>query len=195
MISLKFAGPTAHWRVRPPVTPLGRVVMFPLPRKVGAPQGSRRAKSVGRCRPGSPSISVRALATAQGRWILIGASESPVNMQRSASCLRWIFRFCIFAFFVFPLYYFLGGSSGSCGRSSASDGRVTIHCKYAVIGAWAYYAFSTWPLFEFRKSALLLFSGPGGTRGPSRKRKKCRLRSFGAAAVRKTDRLHIYNGF
>ena len=75
------------------------------------------------------------------------------------------FRFCVFAIFVLPLYYFLGGSSGSCGRSAASDGRVTIHCKYAVIGACAYYAFSTWHFFEFRKSALLLFWGPGCTRG------------------------------
>ena len=129
------------------------------------------------------------------QWILIDASESLVNMRRFGSATDLDFRFCIFAIFVLPLYYFLGGSSGSCGSSAASDGRVTIHCKYAVIGAWAYYAFSTWPLFEFRKSALLLFSGPGGTRGPSRKRKKCRLRSFGAAAVRKTDQLHIYNGF
>ena len=135
------------------------------------------------------------MATAYARWILNDASESLVNMQSPASGLRLVFRFCIFAIFVLPLYYFLGGSSGSCGRSAASDGRVTIHCKYAVIGAWAYYAFSTWPLFEFRKSALLLFSGPGGTRGPPKKRKQCRLRSFGPAAVRKTDRLHIYNGF
>ena len=169
--------------------------MFPLPRKVGAPQGPRRAKSVASCRGGSRSIGVRVMATAQGRWILIGVSGSPVNMQRSASCLRWIFRFCIFAIFVFPLYYFLGGCWVSFGPSSASERRVTIHCKYEGIGALASCDFSTWPLFEFRKSALLLFSGPGGTRGPSRKRKKCRLRSFGAAAVRKTDRLHIYNGF
>ena len=129
------------------------------------------------------------------QWILVDASESPVKLKGSEPPIDLDLRFCIFAIFVFPLYYFLGGSSGSCGRSAASDGRVTIHCKYAVIGAWAYYAFSTWPLFEFRKSALLLFSGPGGTRGPPRKGKKCRLRSFGPALGRKTERLHIYNGF
>ena len=142
-----------------------------------------------------PSINARAIFTSVLQWILIGASESLVKLKGSEPPIDLDLRFCIFAIFVFPLYYFLGGSSGSCGRSAASDGRVTIHCKYAVIGAWAYYAFSTWPLFEFRKSALLLFSGPGGTRGPSRKRKKCRLRSLVPAAVRKTDRLHIYNGF
>ena len=168
--------------------------MFP-DRAKWAPQGPRRPKSVARGRVNNGSIGVRAMATAYARWILNDASSSLVNMQGFEPSIDLDFRFCIFAIFVLPLYYFLGGSSGSCGRSAASDGRVTIHCKYAVIGAWAYYAFSTWPLFEFRKSALLLFSGPGGTRGPSRKRKKCRLRSFGAAAVRKTDRLHIYNGF
>ena len=83
------------------------------------------------------------MATAYARRILIGASESLVNMQRFGSAIDLDLRFCIFAIFVFPLYYFLGGSSGSCGSSAASDGRVTIHCKYAVIGAWAYYAFST----------------------------------------------------
>ena len=83
------------------------------------------------------------MSSAYARGILNDASESLVNMQSPASVLRLFFRFCIFAIFVLPLYYFLGGSSGSCGPSTASDGRVTIHCKYAVIGAWAYYAFST----------------------------------------------------
>ena len=141
--AVKFAGPTAHWRVRSPVTHLGRVVMFPLPPPKSSPQGPRRAKSVRSCRGGSPSISGRVMATAQGRWILIGVSGSPVNMQRSASCLRWIFRFCIFAIFVFPLYYFLGGCWVSFGPSSASERRVTIHCKYAGIGALASCDFST----------------------------------------------------
>ena len=94
-------------------------------------------------RGGSGSISVKAMATAYARWILIGASESPLKMQRFYSAIELDLRFGIFAIFVLPLYYFLGGSSGSCGPSTASDGRVTIHCKYAVIGAWAYYAFST----------------------------------------------------
>jgi len=139
----KFAGPTAHWRVRSPVTSLGRVVMFPLLRKVGRPQGPRRGKSVPSGPPDRPSISLRVMATCRLRWILNGASESPVNMQRSASCLRWIFRFCIFAIFVFPLYYFLGGCWVSFGPSSASERRVTIHCKYAGIGALASCDFST----------------------------------------------------
>ena len=34
----KFAGPTAHRRVRSPVIGLGRVVVFPVPRKVGRPR-------------------------------------------------------------------------------------------------------------------------------------------------------------
>ena len=83
------------------------------------------------------------MATAYARGILIGASESLVNMQRFGSAIDLDFRFCIFAMFVLLLYHFRGGSSGYFGPSTASDGRVTIHFKYAVIGAWAYYAFST----------------------------------------------------
>ena len=93
------------------------------------------------CRPSA--WNPQAMATAYARGILIGASESLVNMQRFGSAIDLDLRFCIFAIFVLPLYYFLGGSSGSCGPSTASDGRVTIHCKYVVIGACAYYAFST----------------------------------------------------
>ena len=37
----------------------------------------------------------------------------------------------------------LGGSWGTLGPSTAPERRVTIHYKYEVIGAWAYYAFST----------------------------------------------------
>ena len=107
------------------------------------PQGSRRPKLVRRRPPDLVSISGRAMATAYARWILIGASESPLKMQRFYSAIDLDFRFCIFAMFVLPLCYFLGGSSGSCGPSTPSDGRVTIHCKYAVIGAWASYDFST----------------------------------------------------
>ena len=103
--------------------------------------------------------------------------------------------FCIFVIFVLPLYYFLGGSWGSLGPSTAAERRVTIHCKYAGIGALASYDFSTWPFWKFLKSALLLFGGPVGTRGLPRKGKKFRLRSFDPALVRKTDRLHVYNGF
>jgi len=83
------------------------------------------------------------MATAYARGILIGASESLVNMQRFGSAIDLDLRFCIFAIFVLPLYYFLGGSWGTLGPSTAPERRVTIHCKYAVIGAWAYYAFST----------------------------------------------------
>ena len=74
---------------------------------------------------------------------MIVASESLVKLKGFEPSIDLEFRFCMFAMFVLPLYYFLGGSSGSCGPSAASDGRVTIHSKYAVIGAWAYYAFST----------------------------------------------------
>ena len=83
------------------------------------------------------------MATAYARRILIGASESLVNMQRCGSAIDLDLRFCIFAIFVLPLYYFLGGSWGTLGPSTAPERRVTIHRKYAVIGAWAYYAFST----------------------------------------------------
>ena len=85
----------------------------------------------------------RAMATAYARWILNDASESIVNMQRFGSAIDLDLRFCIFAIFVLALYYFLGGSWGTLGPSTAPERRVTIHCKYAVIGAWAYYAFST----------------------------------------------------
>ena len=83
------------------------------------------------------------MATAYARRILIGASESLVNMQRCGSAIDLDLRFCIFAIFVLALYYFLGGSWGTLGPSTASEGRVTIQCKYAVIVACAYYAFST----------------------------------------------------
>ena len=85
----------------------------------------------------------RAMATAYARWILNDASESIVNMQRSASYLRLIFRFCDFLILVLPLYYFLGGCWGSLGPATASERRVTIHCKYAGIGVLASYDFST----------------------------------------------------
>ena len=85
------------------------------------------------------------MAIAYARWILIGASESLVNMQRFGSAIDLDLRICFFVFVVFvpPLYYFLGGSWGTLGPSTASEGRVTIHRKYAVIVACAYYAFST----------------------------------------------------
>ena len=83
------------------------------------------------------------MATAYARWILIGASESLLNLQGFEPSIDLEFRFCIFAMFVLALYYFLGGSWGTLGPSMASEGRVTIHCKYAVIVACAYYAFST----------------------------------------------------
>ena len=83
------------------------------------------------------------MATAYARGILIGASESLVNMQRFGSAIDLDLRFCIFAIFVLALYYFLGGSWGTLGPSTAPERRVTIHYKYAVIGACAYYAFST----------------------------------------------------
>ena len=71
------------------------------------------------------------MATAYARGILIGASESLVNMQRFGSAIDLDFRFCIFAIFALPLYYFWGGSWGSCGPSTGSERRVTIHCEYA----------------------------------------------------------------
>ena len=97
--------------------------------------------SLSACRPSARNP--RAMATAYARGILIGASESLVNMQRFGSAIDLDLRFCIFAIFVLALYYFLGGSWGTLGPSTASEGRVTIHCKYAVIVACAYYAFST----------------------------------------------------
>ena len=66
------------------------------------------------------------MATAYARGILIGASESLVNMQRFGSAIDLDLRFCI-VFFVLPLYYFLGGSWGTLGPSTASERRVTIH--------------------------------------------------------------------
>ena len=94
--------------------------------------------------PGNlPPISLRAISTAYLQWILVDASESLVSLQGFGSAIDLDLRFCIFAIFVLALYYFLGGSWGTLGPSTASEGRVTIHCKYAVIVACAYYAFST----------------------------------------------------
>ena len=46
-----------------------------------APQGRRRRKEVRSCRPGSPSISVRVMATCDLLWILSTQSRSPLQMQ------------------------------------------------------------------------------------------------------------------
>ena len=86
-------------------------------------------------------------------------------MQRFGSAIDLDLRFCIFAIFVLALYYFLGGSWGTLGPSTASEGRVTIHCKYAVIVACAYYAFSTWHFLSFGNLLYYFFLGPGCTRG------------------------------
>ena len=65
------------------------------------------------CRPSA--WNPQAMATAYARGILIGASESLVNMQRFGSAIDPDLRFCIFAIFVLALYYFLGGSWGTLG--------------------------------------------------------------------------------
>ena len=55
------------------------------------PHGPRRPKSVGSWRAHLPPIGVRALATAQGRWILNGASGSLAKHRSPASGLRLTF--------------------------------------------------------------------------------------------------------
>ena len=50
---MKFAGPTAHWRVRSPVTPLGRCVVGPSPPR--APPRPSAAK-VGATRDRQPPV-------------------------------------------------------------------------------------------------------------------------------------------
>ena len=79
----------------------------------------------------------RSMAASYLQWILLDASESPAKMRRSATGLCRIYRFCVFAIFASPLYYFLGGCWVSFGSSSAAERRVTIHCKYAGISASA----------------------------------------------------------
>ena len=97
------------------------------------------------------------MATAYARGILIGASESLVNMQRFGSAIDLDLRFCIFAIFVLALYYFLGGSWGTLGPSTASEGRVTIHCKYAAMRFGDRPRFAILYFCDFCVGPLLLF--------------------------------------
>ena len=79
----------------------------------------------------------QSMAASYLQWILLDASESPAKMRRSATGLCRISRFCIFAIFAPLLYYFFGRGWVSFRPSLASERRVTIHCKYGAISAWA----------------------------------------------------------
>ena len=146
--------------------------MFPLPRKVGAPQGSRRAKSVASCRPGSPSISLRALATAQGRWILIGASESLAKQGSPASGHRLTFFLEMF-FFGGPSWtFFFDFSWVLFGPLAAPWARVRIHrpCASNLAGRGPPWPSRSAP--SILKKRLYYFWGAlGGPEEPSGSRK------------------------
>ena len=79
----------------------------------------------------------RSMAASYLQWILLDASESPAKMRRSATGLCLISRFCVFAIFAYPLYYFFGLCWVYFGPSLASEGSVTIHSKYGAISNWA----------------------------------------------------------
>ena len=75
-----FAGPTAHGRVRSPVTPWVVLLSFQTAQS-RLPQGPRRPKSVACCRTGSGSIGVRVMATCDLRRILSTHSENTLNVK------------------------------------------------------------------------------------------------------------------
>ena len=142
-----------------------------------------------------PSIGVRALATAQGRWILIGASESlakqgsPTSGHRLIFC--WEMFFCggpSWTFFWRPQW---GSFWASCGSLVASQNPSALCIKSGWAGASVAFKIRSEYL---KKEALLLLGGPGGLRGALRKPKKCRLGSLAASGGRRTDSLHIHNG-
>ena len=90
------------------------------------PHGPRRPKSVASGTPYLGSISGRALATAQGRWILIGASESLAKQGSPASGHRLTFFLEMF-FFGGPSWtFFFGFRGGLFGPLAAAWARVRI---------------------------------------------------------------------
>ena len=141
------------------------------------------------------SISPRALATAQGRWILIGASESLAKQGSPASGHRLIFFLEMF-FFGGPSWtFFFGLQSGSfwasCGCLGASQNPSALCIK----SGWAGASVALKIRSEYlKKEALLLLGGPGGPRGALRKPKKFRLGSLAAWSGRRTGSLHIHSG-
>ena len=140
-------------------------------------------------------ISPRALATAQGRWILIGASESLAKQGSPASGHRLTFFLEMF-FFGGPSWTFFSGlqlrafwaSGGSLGASQNPS-------ALCIKSGWAGASVALKIRSEYlKKEALLLLGGPGGPRGALRKPKKFRLGSLAASIGRRTDPLHIYSG-
>ncbi len=73
----------------------------------------------------------RVMATAYSRDIMNEASDSLVNMQSPAYCLRLKLRVCDFIVFIPSVDYVWGGSSASLGSSMASERQVTT-CVVAV---------------------------------------------------------------
>ena len=144
--------------------------------------------------PDLPSISGRALATAQGRWILIGASESLAKQGSPASGHRLFFFGKVF--FGGPSWRFffrlqLGSFWASCGSLGASQNPSALCIKSGWAGALVALKIRSEYL---KKEALLLLGGPGGPRGALRKPKKFRLGSLAASSGRRTDPLHIHSG-
>ena len=146
-------------------------------------------------RPDLRQISVRALATAQGRWILIGASGSLAKHRSPASGHRLTFFLEMF-FFGGPSWRFffrlqLGAFWASCGSLGASQNPSALCIK----SGWAGASVALKIRSEYlKKEALLLLGGPGGPRGALRKPNKFRLGSLAASIGRRTDPLHIYTG-
>ena len=141
------------------------------------------------------SIGGRALATAQGRWILIGASESLAKQGSPASGHRRTF-FLEMVFFGGPSWTFfsrlqLGVFWASCGSLGASQNPSALCIK----SGWAGASVALKIRSEYlKKEALLLLGGPGGPRGALRKARKFRLGSLAASSGRRTDSLHIHSG-
>ena len=148
-----------------------------------------------RWRGNLPSISVRALATAQGRWILIGASESLAKQGSPASGHRLTFCLEMF-FFGGPSWTFfsrLGG--GVFWPSGGSLAAGQIPSALCIKSGWAGASVALKIRSEYpKKEALLLLGGPGGPTGALRKPKKFRLGSLAASSGRRTDPLHIHSG-
>ena len=144
--------------------------MVPPPPKV-PPQGPRRPKSVASGPPHLRSISGRALATAQGRWILIGASgslakhRSPASGHRLTCFLEMFFRRAILD--IFPDF-----SRGLWGPLAAPWARVRIHrpCASNLAGRGPRWPSRSAPSI-LKKSLYYFWGALGGPEEPSGRRK------------------------
>ena len=156
----------------------GCVSKFP-DRAKWAAQGRRRRKSVASRRVDLPPIGVSAMATCDLRWILSTQSRSPLKMQRFEPSIDLDFANGFFRKGCQLRSFFL--------NFSALFDEATGHRRNAGIRAGGH-------LGGHLGFAKLIWGALAGTRGPLWNGKLAAESLGNACAVRKTDRLHFYNG-